>query len=73
LISISIIKSNKNARLGLIQHITGIDSVYETPSHPEISIDAKKERIDQGVFEIISLYQLTTFLSKLNFHIHQTS
>jgi adenylyl-sulfate kinase len=44
----------KKARLGLIQQMTGIDSVYEAPIHPEITINTSQETIDQSVLKILN-------------------
>jgi len=43
----------KKARLGLINQMTGIDSVYEAPSHPEITIDTSTETIDQSALRLL--------------------
>lgn len=45
----------KKARLGLIQNMTGIDSIYEAPLNPEITIDTSKETMDQSVLKILEL------------------
>lgn len=44
----------RKARLGLIQQMTGVGSVYEVPIHPEITIDTSKEIIDQSVLKILN-------------------
>ena len=45
----------KKARLGLIQNMTGIDSIYEAPLNPEITIDTSKETMDLSVLRILKL------------------
>jgi adenylylsulfate kinase-like enzyme len=45
----------KKARLGLIQNMTGIDSIYEAPLNPEITIDTSKETMDLSVLRILEL------------------
>lgn len=44
----------KKARLGLIEQMTGIDSVYEAPTNPEVTIDSSQETIDQSVLKILN-------------------
>ena len=44
----------KKARLGLIQKMTGIDSTYEAPTNPEVTIDTYQETIDQSVLKILN-------------------
>jgi adenylyl-sulfate kinase len=44
----------KKARLGLIEQMTGIDSVYEAPTNPEVTIDTSQETIDQSVLKILN-------------------
>lgn len=41
------------ARSGLIQNFTGIDSSYEPPRNPEITIDTKNESIEAGVEKVL--------------------
>ena len=45
----------KKARLGLIQNMTGIDSIYEAPLNPEITIDTSKETMDLSVLRVLEL------------------
>ena len=45
----------RKARLGLIQNMTGIHSVYEAPSHAEISIDTSSQTINQSLLKILDL------------------
>jgi adenylylsulfate kinase len=42
----------KKARLGSIKDFTGIDSPYEEPKTPEISIDTEKESIAESIAKI---------------------
>ncbi|MFK1433526.1 adenylyl-sulfate kinase [Pseudomonas aeruginosa] len=44
----------KKARLGKIENFTGIDSIYETPAQPNITIDTLSEDPDLAVKRIIS-------------------
>jgi len=44
----------KKARLGLIEQMTGIDSLYEAPTNPEVTIDTCQETIDQNVLKILN-------------------
>lgn len=44
----------KKARAGEIPKFTGIDSPYEEPNNPEITIDTSKLSIDESVNEIIN-------------------
>jgi adenylyl-sulfate kinase len=48
----------KKARLGLIQQMTGIDSTYEAPTKPEVTIDTSHEAIDQGVLKILNFIKM---------------
>jgi adenylylsulfate kinase len=48
----------KKARLGLINQMTGIDSVYEVPIHPEITIDTSKETINQSLLKILAVINI---------------
>ena len=41
------------ARRGLIQNFTGIDSSYEPPLNPEITIDTKNESIEAAVEKVL--------------------
>lgn len=43
----------KKARSGQIKHFTGIDSPYEAPESPEITIDTSNMTIDQAADKII--------------------
>ena len=44
----------KKARLGLIKNMTGIDSIYEVPIKPEITIDTSKEEMVDSVLKILT-------------------
>ncbi len=44
----------KKARLGLIKNMTGIDSIYDVPMKPEITIDTSKEEIGDSVLKILT-------------------
>lgn len=43
----------QKARAGEIKHFTGIDSPYETPSHPEVRLDTSRHSVDQCVERLI--------------------
>lgn len=43
----------KKARQGQIKNFTGIDSPYEPPTNPEITIDTEKQTLEQSVQTII--------------------
>lgn len=45
----------KKARNGEIKHFTGIDSPFETPKHPNITIDTSKQALEESV-EVIYQY-----------------
>lgn len=45
----------KKARLGLISHMTGIDSIYEAPLKPEIEIDNSKESINESINRLLNI------------------
>jgi len=42
----------QNAKKGLIENFTGIDSVYESPENPEMVIDTKKLSVDESIKQI---------------------
>lgn len=44
----------QKARAGLIKDFTGIDSTYEPPTNPEITLDSTKDSIEQSVETIIA-------------------
>ena len=43
----------KKARAGLIKDMTGIDSNYEVPDNPDITIDTSKQIIEECVLKIL--------------------
>ncbi|XP_065072136.1 bifunctional 3'-phosphoadenosine 5'-phosphosulfate synthase 1-like isoform X2 [Rhopilema esculentum] len=45
----------KKARAGIIKGFTGIDAVYESPSHADLTIEAGKHSIDQCVQKLVKL------------------
>ena len=45
----------KKARLGLISNMTGIDSIYEPPSNPEMIIDTSREPINDSVNRLLKI------------------
>ncbi len=47
----------KKARRGEIKHFTGIDSPYEAPEHPEISINSAECSVEQSAENVISFLQ----------------
>ncbi len=53
----------KKARTGEIKHFTGIDSPYEAPENPELTIDTSKLSIDEAVDEIISYLIKNAYIS----------
>jgi len=44
----------KKARAGEIAHFTGIDSPYEDPENPEITVETFKYKVEENVDQIIS-------------------
>jgi adenylyl-sulfate kinase len=44
----------KKARAGEIKHFTGIDSDYQIPHSPEITLDTSKNTLDRSVQELIA-------------------
>ena len=53
----------KKARSGEIKHFTGIDSPYEAPANPEITIDTEKLTVDESVDKIINYLELHAYIS----------
>ena len=47
----------KRARLGEIKNYTGINSPYEIPENPELTIDIDKEILEESVSKIVSFLQ----------------
>ena len=52
----------KKARTGLIKDFTGIDSPYEKPNNPEVTIYTHKASIDQCVEQIIAYLKERRYL-----------
>ncbi|GFP78127.1 adenylyl-sulfate kinase [Clostridium fungisolvens] len=52
----------KKARTGLIKDFTGIDSPYEKPNNPEITIYTHKASIDQCVEQIVAYLKERRYL-----------
>ena len=46
----------QKARQGLIKKMTGIDSIYEPPMHPDISIDTGEESVQESIFQLINFF-----------------
>ncbi|MFO7763179.1 MAG: adenylyl-sulfate kinase, partial [Wenzhouxiangellaceae bacterium] len=42
------------ARAGVINNFTGIDSPYEAPEDPEITVDTSKLSVDECVEELLA-------------------
>eukprot|EP01026_Neomeris_dumetosa_P011299 TRINITY_DN140779_c0_g1_i1.p2 TRINITY_DN140779_c0_g1~~TRINITY_DN140779_c0_g1_i1.p2 ORF type:complete len:280 (-),score=27.55 TRINITY_DN140779_c0_g1_i1:82-921(-) len=67
----------KKARAGEIKDFTGIDSPYETPEAPEITIDCATVDVKQAVQEIVlyleqeSYIGIGSLIQKNEFYIHQ--
>ena len=49
----------KKARLGTLKNFTGIDSVYEKPTNPELELDTINHSPDELVNQIISLLNIS--------------
>jgi len=45
----------KMAREGRISSYTGFDSIYETPSNPDVTIDTEVESLEESVSRLINL------------------
>src|SRR5699024_9128477 len=45
------------ARAGAIKHFTGIDSPYEPPEQPELTLDTEKLSVEESVDEILEFMQ----------------
>lgn len=54
----------KKARGGLIKDFTGIDSPYEKPDNPEITINSNKNTVDECVESIVSYLRKKKYLVK---------
>jgi len=48
----------QKARLGLIKQMTGIDSAYEAPTNPEVTIDTSQDEINQSVLKILNFMNI---------------
>jgi adenylylsulfate kinase len=64
----------KKARLGEIKNFTGIDSEYEIPEKPEVTIDTSTMSVEQCVTAIVEYLQVNEYLtanqlSKLEFQV----
>ena len=53
----------KNARMGHVANMTGIDSVYEVPTEPDVIIDTTNRLIQDCVTEIIAAIELRSYLT----------
>jgi bifunctional enzyme CysN/CysC len=47
------------ARAGEIKNFTGIDSPYERPSEPEITIDTSESSVDEAADTIVNYYLIS--------------
>ena len=47
----------KKARAGKIKNYTGIDSPYEVPENPDLTIDTDNETLDNAVFKILNFLE----------------
>jgi len=47
----------KKARAGEVKNFTGIDSPYETPKNPDITIKTDKMSVDEGVAMLVKLIE----------------
>lgn len=54
----------KRARMGLLQHFTGVDDPYEVPQNPEIRIDTATTIVTEAVEEIVTFLQHEGYLCK---------
>jgi adenylylsulfate kinase len=54
----------KKARTGLIKDFTGIDSPYEKPENPEITINTHKSTIDECVEQITEYLKERRYLNR---------
>lgn len=55
----------KKARRGEIKHFTGIDSGYQTPVNPEITINTEKQSAEQAADTVIAYLKEHLFISKI--------
>jgi adenylylsulfate kinase len=52
----------KRARVGEIENYTGIDSPYEVPSNPELTIDTENEFLEESVNRIVDFLKSKTII-----------
>jgi len=52
----------KKARAGKIKNYTGIDSPYEVPSNPELTIDTENESLEKSVNRIVDFLKSKTII-----------
>ena len=50
----------KKARAGKIPNMTGINSTYEAPEQPDITLDTSHEELDAMVQRLINVIDLTS-------------
>ena len=55
----------KKARAGEIAHFTGIDSPYEEPENPEITVETFKYKVEENVEQIINYLIENKYISKI--------
>ena len=53
----------KKARAGELENFTGIDSIYEAPSHPEITLQGSERSPEALVEQIMNYLSLKNLLS----------
>ena len=53
----------KRARAGEIKNYTGIDSPYEEPENPELTINTNDETLDNSVSKILSFLEQNFLIS----------
>jgi adenylylsulfate kinase len=51
----------KKARAGEIKHFTGIDSLYETPEDPEISLKSHQHDVEDLADQVVDFLRSTQF------------
>lgn len=54
----------KKARAGEIPHFTGIDSPYEAPEKPELTLDSNSKDVDTLAAEVVDYLEANGYLSK---------
>jgi adenylylsulfate kinase-like enzyme len=45
----------KKARAGEVKNFTGIDSPYETPSNPDVTINTHEHSVDESLTRLLSI------------------